>query len=210
MNKLLVFDLDGTLINSSKDIAIAINYMREKFGHSPLDLDTVVSYIGDGAAKLVERAIAGLDIEFEDAKKIYLGYYEEHFCVETTLYPDVISSLKKLKSLGYKLAVLTNKPFSTTQQIATKLSFAEYFDEIWGDGSGFPLKPNPASISALIEKFNADKKYSYMIGDHHTDIKTGINVGVDTIFVTHGLGNTGDVEPTHIVNNFNEILEILL
>ena len=207
--KLLIFDLDGTIINSSRDLTAAVNKMREKYGCNPLSPETVTGFIGNGTDRLIERSIAGTGIDFQEAKEYYSAYYAENYCVYTTMYNDVENSLKYLRESGHILAVLTNKQIVSTVLILKSHGIKKLFHSILGDGSGFPLKPEPEAILSLTAEYDIPPEDTYMIGDHYTDILAAENSGVHSVYLTYGLGETRGAVPDMVFDSFSELAEFI-
>ena len=189
MPQVIIFDLDGTLIDSRKDLTKAINLTREYYKLPPLDLDTVCGFIGNGARKLVERSFKGTGVDIDDALPRNKKYYMEHIADETVLYPGVREGLQELVGTGRKLAVITNKPDEAAKLLLEKLDVAKYFDEIMGGGCGHPLKPEPDALLYFAEKWNADVKESWMVGDHYTDLESGTRAGMKCCWASYGFGD---------------------
>jgi phosphoglycolate phosphatase len=209
MAKLVVFDLDGTLVNSLPDLAAAINYMRHSFGLEPLDEPAVQKCIGDGIKNLVRRAVAGAEVDFDEALPRMKNFYAEHLLDQTCLFPGVADTMKTLGKRGMKIAVVTNKNYAETMAILRGLAIDGLCDDIIGGDSGFPLKPEPDSLICLQKKYAVDKSECWMIGDHHTDLESGRRAGFKRIFCKYGFGCMQDEKPDHLVENFAEIINIL-
>jgi len=186
--QLVVFDLDGTLVDSKQDLALSVNAMRHEMGLSPLPLDLIPSYIGHGATELVRRALGtlGTSENVEKGLAFFLSYYREHMLDHTAPYPGVPEALEKLQA--HKLGVLTNKPVIFSREMLTRLGFAPYFAFIYG-GNSFPQKkPDPMGLRKLMEDFEVPVAQTLMVGDSDTDVLTGRNAGVWTCGVTYGFG----------------------
>ena len=205
MPKLIAFDLDGTLIDSRLDLAGAVNYMRSSMGLEPLDTARVVHFVGNGAAALVRRSIADAEIDFDTAYKRMRTFYYDHITDTTVLYPGVQAGLKTLRDSGAKLAVVTNKPARETEKILSQLEVREFFSDIIGGDSDYPLKPEPDSLNALKEKYGFQSSDCWMVGDHHTDLEAGRKAGFRRIFATYGFGETGEETPDYTAENFSDI-----
>ena len=206
--KCFVFDLDGTLINSSGDLAVAVNSMRRHYGLTDLSEDLIVSFIGNGARKLAERSIdhdqAGVD--HAEATETMLDYYKEKICVKTDFYPTVLETLKTLREAGAKMVVFTNKPQASTDLIAETLGFDKIFDLVMGPEEAGGLKPDPAGLERVMKDFGLAKEDILMIGDHHTDLHAAGALGIDSCFVTYGFGKTDDAKPKYIIDEMSELL----
>lgn len=210
MNKLLVFDLDGTLIDSRRDLAMGINLMREHYGLAPLDYTTVAGYIGNGVRKLVERSLCDAPhIAIDDALPINIAFYREHLTDETHFYPRVEEGLRTFAEAGHMLAVLTNKPEDMTRIILKHFGVTDLFKHIIGGGHEcFALKPDPAALNFLIEDSGLSKEQCWMIGDHHTDLMVADHAGISTVFCEYGIGVAGEYQPDHRIQQFDQLVEI--
>lgn len=192
MTELITFDLDGTLIDSVRDIARAVNLMRESFGLPELPLAVVTRMTGDGARSLVTQALAGTDVPVEEGLKRQRGFYLEHAVDTTVLYPGVREGLAAMKEKNIRLAVITNKQTPVTHKILKALEVDCFFDEMWGGDSGFPLKPDPAALLAFQKQCGIAKENCWMLGDHHTDLGAGRQAGFNRGFARWGFGNQGE------------------
>jgi len=186
--QLLVFDLDGTLVDSKQDLALSVNAMREHMGLAPLPLDVVASYVGHGVTVLIRRSLGDLAAEanVEKGLDFFLEYYRLHMLDHTGLYPGVREALDALR--GRKLAVLTNKPVRFSTEMLSRLGVAPHFSFIYG-GNSFPQKkPDPIGIRTLMKDLGASPHETLMVGDSDTDVLTGRNAGAWTCGVTYGFG----------------------
>ena len=185
----IIFDLDGTLIDSRKDLTKAVNLTRAVYELSPLSLETVCGFIGNGARKLIERSLRGDNVDIDDALPRMKKFYNEHLTDETELYPGVADGLRKLHIDGWKLAVITNKPDESAKIILKELGVAKYLDEIMGGGCGHPLKPEPDALLYFANKWNAEPSASWMVGDHYTDLEAGGRAGMKCCWASYGFGD---------------------
>jgi len=197
MSQVIIFDLDGTLIDSRKDLTKAVNLTRAHYKLLPLSLETVCGFIGNGARKLIERSLPE-NIDIDDAMPIMKKFYYAHMTDETKLYPGVLEGLEKLVASGRKLAVITNKPDKAAKIVLKELGVAKYFDEIMGGGCGHPLKPEPDALLYFVKKWNADIKASWMVGDHYTDLESGARAGMKCCWASYGFG-----DPKGLAYDFN-------
>jgi phosphoglycolate phosphatase len=185
---LLIFDLDGTLIDSKKDLTISTNATRQHFGLEPLDEATVGSYVGNGAAVLVRRAM-GADAPValvEAALGYFLKFYRTHALEHTHLYPGVREAVTALSGQHHTLGVLTNKPGKISVDIINALGLGETFTRIYG-GDVLPAKkPDPVGILALMDESGAAASETVMIGDSSVDVQTARNAGVRSCGVLWG------------------------
>jgi phosphoglycolate phosphatase len=181
--RLLVFDLDGTLIDSRKDLVNSVNAMLDHLDRPELPDDVIASYIGDGVGMLVRRALGDPDDEgyFDAALTFFLDYYRVHKLDYTHAYPGVLESLEALRmdSDGglRKMAVLTNKPVNPSRAICEALGLSPYFFRIYGGNSFSTKKPDPEGLNALIREAGVDPFETVMIGDSEIDVQTARSAG---------------------------------
>jgi phosphoglycolate phosphatase len=209
--RLLVFDLDGTLVDSKQDLALSVNAMRREMGLASLPVDLITSYVGQGVTLLVRRSL-GTHATSENVEKglaFFLAYYRDHMLDHTAPYPGVAEALEKLR--GHKMAVLTNKPVNFSREMLTRLGFASYFAYIYG-GNSFPQKkPDPIGLQRLMEDLQISARETLMVGDSDTDVLTGRNAGVWTCGVTYGFGaqTLQTVSPDLIIDDLRELPPLL-
>ena len=206
MPNVIIFDLDGTLIDSRKDLTKGINLTREYYNLPPLDLDTVCGFIGNGARKLVERSFAGTGVDIEDALPRNKKNYMAHLADETKLYSGVLEGLEELFAADWKMAVITNKPDEAAKALLKKLDVDKYFDEIMGGGCGHPLKPESDALLYFAEKWNAEPAQSWMVGDHYTDLEAGKRAGMQRCWASYGFGDPRGLEYDFEAKSFAEFV----
>jgi phosphoglycolate phosphatase len=184
----LIFDLDGTLIDSKRDLAASVNAMLEHAHRTPLNDETIASYIGSGASVLVSRALgpAASAGETRDALNFFLDYYEQHELDTTSLYPGVKETLAALSARP--LALLTNKPIRMTRRILDGLDIARYFRAVYGGNSFATKKPDPEGATAIIREFGVPSSSVLFVGDSSVDVLTARNAGTLAAAVTYGFG----------------------
>jgi phosphoglycolate phosphatase len=189
--KLLIFDLDGTLIDSRLDLVHAVNAMLRHFKRSELPSDVIASYVGDGAPMLVRRALGDPKDEHfaKSALEFFLTYYRAHKLDNTHVYAGIEESLAAIENangIRRKMAVLSNKPVNPSRAILEALGLAEYFVHVYG-GNSFPTKkPDPLGARTLLEQTRTRAEEALMIGDSSVDVITGRNAGMWTCGVTYG------------------------
>ena len=203
----ILFDLDGTLVDSVADLATAINLLRSELNLPPLTVPAVRACVGDGATMLVRRTL-GEDLFDPAHLQRFLTLYSEHLAEETTLYPGIQSCLDSLADRP--LAVVTNKPYQQTIDLLHALNLTRYFPVIIGGDSCPVKKPDPTPVKVALQRLGATAAGAIMIGDHHTDLKSGQAAGLDVCFCTWGFGDDGGCMPTHRVDNATELLQVLL
>ncbi|HUP02780.1 MAG TPA: HAD-IA family hydrolase [Bryobacteraceae bacterium] len=186
---LLIFDLDGTLIDSRLDLAYSVNATRAHLGLAPLQNELVISYVGNGAPMLIRRALGEQASEAEvlEALEYFLEYYRDHALDRTRFYPGVREAIERLHAAGKRLAVLTNKPVKISRSIMEGLGAARWFFRIYGGDSFEFKKPNPVGVEALRQETGAGREQTMMVGDSSVDIQTARNAGVRSCGVTYGL-----------------------
>lgn len=217
--ELIIFDFDGTLINSIPDLTLSLNKMLAHYNLSPLTIEQVTPFIGNGAKLLVQRAIdfstkdtVKSKIEFDEAFKLYYKSYHENTCIETYAYSGVTDTLKYLQKKGYKLAICTNKPRIFIEPILKKLDIKQYFDHWIGEDSLPEKKPSAAPLLYLAEKGNVNIEKCLMVGDSKNDIYAAHNAFMECVGVTYGYNyneNITDYNPTLVINNFSDLQEYL-
>ncbi len=209
--ELLVFDLDGTLVDSELDLANSVNATLEKIGRKPLSVERIASYIGQGVVVLITRAL-GADSTpelVERATEIFLKHYRRHMLDNTATYPGVREALAELD--GRKLAVLTNKPVKFSREMLAGLGLAERFLQIYGGNSFETKKPDPFGLHRLMEETGAPASQTLMIGDSISDVLAGRNAGAWTCGVNYGFGApTLDEAPPDIrIDDLRELPRLL-
>ncbi|MBC7927767.1 MAG: HAD-IA family hydrolase [Bryobacteraceae bacterium] len=210
--KLVIFDLDGTLIDSKLDLAHSVNATRTSMGLQPLSHELIYSYVGNGAPVLIRRALGSeaSDSDVERALEFFLAYYREHKLDYTTLYPGVEEVLTTLRAADMALAVLTNKPFQISREILDGLQVSQHFFQVYGGNSFETKKPDPAGIQALLKESGVAAEGALMVGDSSVDIQTARNAGVTSVGCTWGFQPDSLVTtpPDHLIENMTELLRI--
>ncbi len=186
---LIIFDLDGTLVDSAADLTAAINAMLADFGRMPLSVSEVRRMVGDGVAMLVARALAARDCrqaDPEEAARIFMRHYESAATSLTTAFPGVAEALRALRDAGIPLAVCTNKPARISADILASLGLAGYFARVIG-GDSLPFrKPDPRVLGGLLEAFAATPESALLVGDSEVDAATARSAGVPFVLMKHG------------------------
>lgn len=216
----LLFDLDGTLIDSAPDLALAVNDTLVQLNLSPYPESTIRSWVGNGAKVLIERALSGsatisenLDPALaEKALGLFLTSYQNNLCIHSKLYDGVLSSLQTLKALGYKLAVVTNKPERFIEPILAGLNLTGLFEVLVGGDTLAQKKPDPSPLHFACQQMNVAIEQCLMIGDSRNDILAAKAAGAQSIGLTYGY-NYGqpiaDSNPEWVFDNFADLLNIL-
>lgn len=211
---LLIFDLDGTLIDSKLDLAHSVNATRAHMGMTPLEFERVYSYVGNGAPVLIRRALGeqATEAEVEEALEFFLEYYRDHALDYTRLYPGVKESLQRLDEAGKQLAILTNKPVRMSKAIADGLGVARHFFQIYGGNSFDFKKPNPIGVETLMRETGAPRDRTMMVGDSAVDVNTAINAQVMSCGVTYGFQpeTLANPKPDLLVDRIEQLVDWLL
>ena len=187
--KTALFDLDGTLIDSRADLALAVNLTRQDFGLPPKTIEDVLACVGEGVRALVERAIPERPELWDDMLVRQRVHYIAHMLDQTCLYPGVRETLLALRAAGWRLAVVTNKPGPVTRPILEGLGVLECFGAVVGGGDCPALKPDPLPLQLAAAQLGVTlDAEDWMIGDHVTDLEAGRRAGVKRCFCRFGFG----------------------
>ncbi|HIM94243.1 MAG TPA: phosphoglycolate phosphatase [Campylobacterales bacterium] len=217
--KVIIFDFDGTLIDSEPDLALALNYMLDKLNRETYTQSVISHWVGNGAETLVKRALSGSTIIdehieqelFLNALDIFLKFYAQNLCVKTYLYPNVKKSLEKLKEQGYIMVIVTNKPADFVEPILKGLAIDEFFEFYLGGDSLEKRKPDPMPLLHVCNRLDITVDECVMIGDSKNDILSAKSAKMQSIGVSYGYNYGEDIsiyKPTIVVESFADILPI--
>ena len=215
--QLVIFDLDGTLIDSRLDLVHSVNAALRHIGRPELPEHVIASYVGDGAQILIQRALGGEQVDeaiVRQGLEFFLTYYRAHKLDHTTVYEGIIDALavieRPVSGQRRKLAVLTNKPVIPSRAIIEALRMKKFFLQIYGGNSFATKKPDPEGARRLLEECRVRAEHSVIIGDSHTDVETGHNAGIRTVGVTYGFApqSLADAKPDVIVDHPRELMEL--
>ena len=207
MQPVLIFDLDGTLVDSKKDLTTAVNYIRQQFDLPVLTEEDIGRFIGNGALMLIRRVLGpqATETNVQVALQTFLSYYRAHMLDTTRLYPGVRETLERLADC--KLAVLTNKPVHFSCAMLDGLGVYKYFASVYGGNSFDHKKPNPVGVYRILSDTNGDRERTWIVGDSAVDVLTGRNACIKTCGVTYGyVAETfKDTPPDVLIDNFNDL-----
>ena len=216
--QLLIFDFDGTLIDSVPDLADATNAMLTNLRKAPYPLKTIRNWVGNGSRMLVERALVGkievLEGELTEeavdhAEQVFFDAYKNTSGSKTVAYPDVDNGLKKLKAAGFKLALVTNKPIRFVPKILQSFGWQDLFSEVLGGDSLSTKKPDPAPLLHVCEALDINPEQAVMIGDSRNDILAGQNANMDTLGLSYGYNYGQDIRELNPTETFDDFVALV-
>ncbi len=214
----VVFDLDGTLIDSAPDLRTAVNRLLAEKGRRPLDLGAVTAMVGDGVHKLVERALTATGDavpaggEIARATRRFIEFYEGHGAVLTRAYAGAAEALTRLKNEGYALGICTNKPHGATCEILGALDLEGYFSAVLGgDSLDGVRKPDPRHLLAAVERLGATRENAVMVGATENDVAAARGAGVPSIAVAFGYAKVpvADLGADAVIGHFDELADAI-
>ena len=211
MVKTIIFDLDGTLLNTLGDLNNALNHTLSYFYLPNVTINQTKSFIGNGVKKLIERAINGASIDKDLAYEVFKKYYRNHIKDYTVTYDGILDLLKALKENNINIAIASNKYQEGVEQLTHHL-LMPYIDICVGSSEKVKVKPSPDMVNIILKHFNEDKKNCLFVGDSDVDIKTAHNAEVDAIAVTWGFRSREELafhHPKGIIDTPEELLFFL-
>lgn len=215
MVKAVIFDLDGTLLDTIEDLANACNYSLSTLGYEVYKIDEYKRFIGNGRYKLIERILpegSKKGDSFNRALALFDQYYGEHMVDMTRPYEGIIDLLDCLIEKGIKLTIVSNKPHEFTTEVVEKY-FGNSFEIVYGQREGCPVKPDPRTIFEVIDRIEVDLQNCVYVGDSDVDIKTARNAGIKSIGVAWGFRGQGELEEAgadFIATSVKELEKIIL
>ncbi len=210
---LLIFDLDGTLIDSERDLTDSVNATRARAGLETLADATVASYVGNGAPVLIRRAFPNAsEAELPRLLRYFLDYYREHMLDATTLYPGVREALDRLHAADIAMAVLTNKPVRFSLRLIEGIGLEPHFFRVYGGNSFEEKKPHPRGIDLLVAEIGAERSRTMMVGDSAVDIRTARNAHVKACGVSWGFQpeTFAEAPPDFVIDDMRELVDRVL
>lgn len=216
--RLVLIDLDGTLVDSVPDLAAAVNRMLGELGRPPAPEDDVRNWVGNGAVRLVKRALVGAidgepDAEaFERAMPLFLDYYAEENCRHSRPYPTARATLERLAATGLRLACVTNKPAAFTLPMLEQLGLAEHFGLVVAGDTASAVKPDPAPLLHAMDFFKVPAGEALMVGDSVNDIQAARAAGMPVICVSYGYNHGQDIRlaaPDAVIDSLAELEQLI-
>jgi phosphoglycolate phosphatase len=208
---LLIFDLDGTLVNTLEDIAASLNHTLASFCQGPLPLATVQQYVGGGIEDLLTRSFGDHAVDLVKAVQIYKEHHRRNLVVRSALYPGVLETLDYFQAIPK--VVLSNKSLEFVTPLVERLGLAPHFQALVGGGPGVPLKPSPDSVLQLMTRFRMPRERTVMVGDGTTDMAAGKAAGVITCAVTYGFRSEEQLRktgPDFIIHEFCDLTKLFV
>ena len=206
---LIIFDLDGTLVDTLEDITESVNFTLNRLGRPPLPLDTVRQYVGDGIEMLMSRALGSRTELLDDAVGVYKAHHSRNLVVRSRLYPGVREMLEHFQAVPK--AVISNKTLDFVQPLLAGLGIAGAFRLVLGADAGMPLKPAPDSLLHIMQALGASRERTVMVGDGTTDMRAGKAAGVITCAVTYGFRPEAELRkagPDHVIHALPELKDL--
>lgn len=208
---LLIFDLDGTLVDTRLDLATAVNHALQQLGRPPLPLAVLTGFVGDGARTLVARALGNPEInDLETALRFFRAYYAEHLVDHSRLYDGVLETLQHFRHK--KKALLSNKPQEFTEPLLARLDLSKFFDVIVGARPDLKLKPDPQPVHFILDQLGIPATGALIIGDGENDVLAGKAAGITTCAVTYGIRPAEKLlplQPDFVIHNFSELKALM-
>jgi len=201
----VLFDLDGTLIDSRRDLATAVNLLRADAQCAPLPLDTITSFIGDGARNLVRRALADTHADVDTALPRFKQHYAAHMTDETSCYPGTHDTLALLHAASVRCAVITNKPERATRDLLAHFALMQYCDPVIGGDTLPVMKPDPHALLHVAQHWQLPPGAVIMVGDHDTDITAAHRAGMRAVYLRSGFGVIRDEQPDVLLDDITAL-----
>lgn len=215
MKKLVIFDLDGTLLDTIADLAESANYALKQLDYPTHPVDAIRTFVGNGINKLLERALPAHEQTEENIMRMrshFVPYYDIHNADLSTPYPGIVSLLEDLQAKGILIAVASNKYQEATVKLVKQYFPNIDFVEILGQREGINVKPDPSIVFDILQKANLSKENVLYVGDSGVDMQTAINAGVDAVGVTWGFRPRAELEsfrPMGLIDKAEDLLEFI-
>lgn len=212
----IIFDLDGTLVDTAPDLHDALNHTLTSAGRDTMDIEHVQGLIGHGARALLQRGLTATggmpeNERFEELVAVFFAYYQDHLSDRSKPYDGVVDALEAFQAEGAKLGVCTNKSISFAKPLLNDLDLTRYFTAMTGGDSFAVKKPDAGHITGTLDLMDHNGGKAYMIGDSINDIKAAQNAGIPSVAVTFGYTETPvqELGPDHIIDHFNELFPLI-
>jgi len=207
--KLILFDLDGTLVDTSKDITTALNYALKQYGTQELSVQKTIKMVGEGITRLIEKILGDENLHMRDEIiKMFIEYYSEHLADYSHEYPYVRETLEQLS--GYKKAVISNKRESLSIELLENLDLLKYFNLVAGSDTTSEKKPSPVPIFHIMEKLETKPYESMIVGDSSFDIEAGKKAGIKTVAVTYGYQERQYLQDAdHMIDSLKDLTSLI-
>lgn len=215
MKKLVIFDLDGTLLDTIADLAVATNHALEQLGYPTHETEVIRTYVGNGINKLLERALPDNERTEENVMRMrthFIPYYDAHNADLSAPYPGIVSLLETLQEKGLQLAVASNKYQEATAKLVEQYFPTISFIEVLGQRDGIAVKPDPIIVFDILKKTDVSKEEVLYVGDSGVDMQTAQNAGVDAVAVTWGFRPRTELEsfqPKGLIDQAEELLKFV-
>lgn len=205
-----IFDLDGTLVDTSRDITASVNHVRAAFGLEPISLAEAMRYIGDGLHLLMQRVVVPAGEKLARAVETYRAHHAEHFKDKAALYEGATDALGRLEGAGIKMAVVSNKPHRFALALLEHLDVAQHFTHVLGEETQPAKKPAPDGLLFVLKEWDLEPARAVMVGDSHQDVESGRAAGCRTIWCSYGFGEPRAAKPDFTAGSMREVAEIVL
>ena len=215
MKKLVIFDLDGTLLNTIADLAESANYALKQLGYPTHDAETIRTFVGNGINKLLFRTLPDEDKTEENVMRMrthFIPYYDAHNADLSMPYPGIVSLLEELQKKGFMIGVASNKYQEATVKLVKHYFPTIHFIEVLGQRESIAVKPDPTIVFDILKKAGVSKEETLYVGDSGVDMQTAINAGVDAVGVTWGFRPRAELEgfcPLGLIDKAKELLEFI-
>ncbi len=206
---LLIFDLDGTLVNTIEDITASVNFTLGRIGRPPLTAERVRRYVGDGIEELIKRSLGGPVDRTAEAVAIYKEHHRSNLVVRSQVYPGVFETLDHFKHLP--MAIISNKSMEFVRSLISRLGIAAYFNSVIGADLGLALKPAPDAVLKILSDSGVPRDRAVIVGDGTTDIRAGKAAGIMTCAVTYGFRSEEELRkeaPDFVIHAFPELKDL--
>ena len=209
----VIFDLDGTLLDTIGDLTNCANHTLEQYGYGRKDDEEIKQYIGYGIDYFLSHVFPDSDNEplFKRFSDDYKSYYLEHMTDRTVVYPGARELIAELKDRGVKLGIVTNKFYTASVKIVEHF-FGDSFEQVIGDGMGYAKKPDPEPVDVVMRAFGAERAKTLYVGDSEADVATAENAGIDCLIIPNGMRTREFMEkygPTYMIDDFSEFLDVV-